>query len=131
MRIGVDWLETFFFIVLGMALGRAELGGVFVLLMISHSFEDLGCDTDRSGIDLCSVGEGVLLVSWPGLDSVFRYDTLSNGLQWDRESAADEALFGIDSIWQLAKKEQSCVSLHEYDLLFFFYQPENTLTAYS
>lgn len=40
-----------------------------MLLMISHSFEDLRCDTDRFGIYLWSVGEGVLLVSWLGLDS--------------------------------------------------------------
>jgi len=29
-------------------------------------------------------------------------------VQWDRESVADEALFGIDSIWQLTKRARLC-----------------------
>jgi hypothetical protein len=65
------------------------MGGIrrrFVLLMISHSFEDLRCDTHRSEIDLSSVGEGVLLVLWLGLDSVFSYDTYPTKKgQWDWE----------------------------------------------
>jgi hypothetical protein len=57
----------------------------------------LGAIRTDLGIDLWSVGEGVLLVSWLGVWTVvFHYDTLPKRVQWDRESVADEALFGID-----------------------------------